>query len=310
MNVVVAGAAGGFGRIFVDLLSGPGCRVLAVDSTAASRPDVVAADVVHPSDELTAELGRADLLVLCLPERALFPALPGLLGALPAGALVVDVTSVKARYAEQALRLRDDIELCSLEPLFAPDVGFAGQQVLVAELRGGPATGQFRRLLGHTGAVVRTTTVDAIDRQAAATQVAAHAALLAYGDALAALDPALAGAETALQRALVSLLARIATRDPAVYWHIQRDNPYAAEARDRLRSGLDRLSAAVEADDMAAFAALVGRGGAALGDRLTDLAGRSAGVVAAAGYEVPDASAERPAGGVAAAGPEVPDVPA
>lgn len=283
--VIIAGAAGGFGRAFAGLLEPTGARLVGVDLTddhGAPGMEWLIDDATAPGPGLRAALAAATTLLLCLPEESLFAAVPPLLAALPAGALVVDVTSVKTRYAAVAQGVRDDLELCSLEPMFAPDVGFAGQQVLLARLRGGPRTEAFAAVLGASGARLIETTAEEIDRQAAATQVAAHAALLAYGEALGLLGFDPEGPATALQRALLTLLARVTSRDPRVYWHIQRDNPYAPGARRALRAVLDRLDGLVDADDADGFAASVRAAGAALGPRREALADASARVVAAA----------------------------
>lgn len=291
---VVLGAAGGFGRVFTALLGQAG-EVVGVDLPGVPEPPGphrrwLATDAAGADPRLSALLAEADLVVACLPEPALFAALGPVTRALPAGALVVDLTSVKSGYAEVVGALRVDLEFCSLEPLFAPDLGVAGRQVLWVELRGGPRGAALHALLAGAGAELVPTDADRADRQAAATQVAAHAALLAYGSTLASLGFDPDGPTTALQRALCTLLARVATRDAGVYWHIQRDNPYAGRARAALRSAVDALDAAVSAGDDAAFARIVRGGAEALGDHLEAQAARSARVLdAAAGRSVPHA---------------------
>jgi len=276
VSAVVAGAAGGFGQIFCDLLFAGGHHVIAVDARPTPNVGrVYIDDITAASPELCAELSTADVLMLCIPEAPLFEALPRLLPFLPSGALVVDITSVKTRYAHLAMDLRGDLELCSVEPLFASDVSFTGQQLLITELRTGPRTTAFLKLLHSTGADIIAMSADAIDRHAAATQVAAHAALIAYGQTLRQLNIDSAGPNTALQRALLALLARIVTRDPATYWHIQCDNPYATTARSALQEALTALNAAVIAGDRGAFTDLITIAGDAVGPRVHQLAARS-----------------------------------
>ena len=283
-QAVVVGAAGGFGRAFVAMLAGAGGRVTGVDVVEVEHAGYtgLVADASRPGPALSKELAGADVVLMCLPERSLFPALEGVVERLSPGALLVDITSVKTRYAAAVTALREDVELCSLEPLFAPDVGFEGQQVLLAELRPGPRSAAFARVLELAGAELIRLDIDAIDRQAAASQVAAHAALLAYGQALGDLGHSAGGPRTALQRALLTLVARVATRDPEVYWHIQRDNPHAAGARAALRRALGVLDGLVGADDLAGFSGLLGSVQTALGPQAGQLAGRSAAVVSAA----------------------------
>ncbi|HEY5822392.1 MAG TPA: prephenate dehydrogenase/arogenate dehydrogenase family protein [Propionibacteriaceae bacterium] len=282
-RAVVLGAGGGFGRCFLRLISEAGTSVLGVDGQQCSEGDRwLVADAVHPPPELVTELTRCDLVVLCLPERALFPALVPVLTALQPGTLVVDISSVKTLYASAASTLRDDLELCSLEPMFAPDVGFAGQDLLVARLRAGPRTEAFVRLLRGSGADVSLVSADCIDQQAAVSQVAAHAVVLAYGDALGQLGFDPDGPTTALQRVLLTMVARVCTRDPDVYWHIQHDNPYATRARQVVADSLRALAVQVESGDQRAFTDAVRAAAETLGPALHPYAEHSAAVVAAA----------------------------
>lgn len=296
-SAVVVGAAGGFGRAFVEMLIGAGKRVAGVDLAAvdgdggAGTGVWLAEDASRPTPALTRELSAADIVLLCLPERSLFPALAPIVERLSPGALLADITSVKTRYATIVTALRGDIELCSLEPLFAPDVGFDGQQVAITELRPGPRSAALWPLLEQAGAELIRLDADGVDRQAAASQVAVHAALLAYGHTLGVLDPPVGGAETALQRAVLTLVARVVTRDPEVYWHIQRDNPHAAAARAALAQSLRELDELIAADDLAGFRELMARVGSALAPRTDDLAARSAAVVSAAASPVGSATA-------------------
>ncbi|MFI0404848.1 hypothetical protein [Actinomadura sp. 3N508] len=273
-RAVVAGAAGGFGRTFRALLAAHGSVVTGTDRVPPEGPGDrwFVADAAAPPPALLAELSRTDVLVLCLPEAALYPALEPLVGALPPGALVVDTTSVKSRYAAVACAVRPDVELLSIEPMFAPDVGFAGQHVIAIPLRDGPRSAAFRPLLRSTGAQVTELSADQHDRHAAATQVAVHAALLAYAATLRRLGHhGPGGPSTPPQRALMALLARIATRDPGTYWHIQRDNPYGAEARAVVRDALIALDETVARNDRGGFDALLADTAAAFGPDLAPM---------------------------------------
>ncbi|MDB5071549.1 MAG: Prephenate/arogenate dehydrogenase [Candidatus Eremiobacteraeota bacterium] len=280
-RAVVAGAKGGFGRTFCALLAADGSEVTGIDTRAAEDggTHAIAADAAAPPPEALAALARADVLVLCLPEAPLFAALAVLVRALSSGALVVDTTSVKSRYVAAVTELRDDVELYSIEPMFAPDVGFAGQDLIAIPVRDGPRSQAFRGLLGTTGARVVEMSVDEHDRQAAATQVAAHAALLAYGTVLRRLGFDPSAPSTPVQRTLLALVARIATRDAGVYWHIQRDNPHGPGGRAALRDALAALDDLVARDDEAGFRALVAETAEALGPDLAALAQRSARIV-------------------------------
>lgn len=265
-TVLVLGAAGGVGRLFAAIMPGD---VTGVDLAGAA----LRGDATDPDEALLARLRVADCVVLCLPEAPALRAIDLLLPELATGALLVDTLSVKTPVVERIDR--DDIEVLSLNPLFAPDVGLRGQSVAAVPVRPGPRSRLLLSCLERAGASVVTTTAVEHDRSAALAQAATHAALLAYGLCLARaehpLDPAFA---TPPHRAMLALVARIVTRDAEVYRHVQADNPYAPQARDALAEAVAEVGRA--AARPAEFTALFRAVGDALEPGLADLAQRSA----------------------------------
>ncbi|HEX5145629.1 MAG TPA: prephenate dehydrogenase/arogenate dehydrogenase family protein, partial [Conexibacter sp.] len=247
----VVGGDGAVGRLLAGLLADAGGELTLVDvaPAAAGGPPArrVAADARRPSAALREALGAVDCAVLALPEAAALDALPHVLAALPAGALLADTLSVKTPYARAALAAGAPVELVSLNPMFAPALGFDGRAVLAVELAGGPRADALLALLRERAAVIALPDAAAHDRATAALQAAAHAAALGFGLALDALGSdldALLPAAPPPFLALLALLARIASGSPATYGDIQRANPYAGQARAALADGLAQLDAA------------------------------------------------------------------
>jgi 4-amino-4-deoxyprephenate dehydrogenase len=245
--VVVAGSNGGFGRMLAPLLAEASTTVVGVDlepepALADGVARYLTADVARPSEELLEVVRDASLLLLCVPEDAALHAIERLAGELPRGALLADTVSVKTPVAAAVERLRYDVEVLSLNPLFAPDLELAGRNVAAVPLRPGPRSDAFLALLGDRGARVSVVSADEHDRHAAATQVATHAVLLALGlfleQSVYAPVPALASPP---HWALLSLLARVVTNEPETYRRIQLDNPHAAAVRDALARNLREL---------------------------------------------------------------------
>jgi prephenate dehydrogenase len=250
-RTLILGAAGGFGRLLGSLLEG---EVAGADiAPGAGR---LRGDARAPDAALRAELRSAGSVLLCLPEPAALAALDTVPSELPPGALLVDTLSVKTPVVRRLQRLRADLELLSLDPLFAPSVGLAGQNVAAVVVRDGPRGAALLARLEAAGATVLRMTADEHDRAAAGAQVAVHAAVLAYAQARARLggDPAFS---TPPSRALDALVARVLAGAPEVYRHIQADNPYAAEARRALAAGLEEVER--HAGDPDGFARLLAR---------------------------------------------------
>jgi 4-amino-4-deoxyprephenate dehydrogenase len=270
---MVLGAAGAVGRAFAAELRACGVEVVAVDRSdvpAGTGDAVVRDDVFRPSAATRSRAARADWMLACLPEDAILAAIDRLVPALRPGALFVETSSVKSRIAQRIAASRRDVEFLSINPLFAPSVGFAEQRVAtIGEpgVEGDALLGLLERLGCRSVAM----TAEAHDRTMAAVQVATHAAVLAFGAALSTLElgPAdLLVAATPPFRTLLALLARISGGNPEVYWEIQDSNPFATIARAALDTGLAELSATIARGDRANFDRLLERSRTLLGDRL------------------------------------------
>jgi prephenate dehydrogenase len=263
-SVVVAGGSGAVGSLFAERLQESGNDVVVVD-LAAPGPDhritrFVQGDIGDPGAEVTDLVRAADAVLLAVPEPVAVVALDRL------AALVADTLSVKATVVpalRAAARIAgEQAEALSLNPMFAPALGFACHPVAAVVVRDGRRGRALRDLIEQWGARVVTVTADQHDRVAAAAQVLTHAAVIAFGAALAELDVDIADLDRMgppPHTALLSLLARIASGAPEVYWDVQAVNPHAPAARRALARGVSQLAGVVEDDDRAAFGDLLDR---------------------------------------------------
>jgi 4-amino-4-deoxyprephenate dehydrogenase len=286
---VLVGGNGAVGRLFAGALAPVAGAIAIADAAPEPHPDVRALGAYHaldaraPSQALDAVLCGADCVVLALPEAAALDALPHVLAALPAGALLVDTLSVKTPFAHAALSAGAAVELLSLNPMFAPSLGFAGHAVLAVELVPGPRSQALIALLRASARVVTVPDAEAHDRATAALQVATHAGVLGFGLALAQLD---ADLDILLPvapppfLASLALLARIASASPETYADIQRANPFAAEARGALAGALAQLDEAALDADPKRIEQLVGQAGHLLGPHREALAAQAAALLA------------------------------
>lgn len=285
----IIGGEGAAGRLFAGALAAAGSALTLLDLPPRPRPGLppaayVALDAREPSAELDAALGEADCALLALPEQAALAALPHVLAALPAGALLVDTLSVKTPLAQAALAAGAPVELLSLNPMFAPALGFAGHAVLAVELAPGPRSAALLQLLrARSRAVVTVPDAAAHDRLAAALQVATHASALGFALALRRLDAdldALLPVAPPPFLTLLALVARIADGSPATYADVQRANPFAAETRAALADSLAQLDAAARDPDPQRLEMLIGAAGALLGSHREALAAQAAALLA------------------------------
>lgn len=264
---VVAGGAGAVGGLVVDLLLGAGADVFVVDVAApsAERSQVCAcarADVCAMDAWLVAELRRADVVVLAVPEPVALAALPALARELRPGALLVDTLSVKTGIVAALRAHATHLEAVSLNPMFGPDLGFKDRAVAAVVVRSGPQTRALLEAVRRRGGHVVRLGADEHDRVAAVTQALTHAAVIAFGLALEELGVAVGDVGTVAtppHLTLLALLARIASGEPETYWSVQADNPYAHRARAALATGLATLADTADHGTAGDFAEILER---------------------------------------------------
>jgi prephenate dehydrogenase len=264
---VVAGGAGAVGGLVVELLRGEGAEVLAVDLAAPpadgaqdcayARGDISAMDA-----RLEAEIARADIVVLAVPEQAAARALPTVACQLPPGALLVDTLSVKTGIVMALGACAEHLEAVSLNPMFAPALGLDGRAVAAVVVHDGPRARALLDAVGRRGGRVVEVGADEHDRITAVTQALTHAAVLAFGLALDELDVSvedLGRVATPPHLTLMALLARITSGGPQTYWAVQAGNPHARRARAALAGGLDMVAEAADQGTGSDFAEILER---------------------------------------------------
>lgn len=263
---VVLGGLGHVGDLIARALTETGTEVLLVDvqprPVAIKAEHYFQADVTRPDDALLRAIAGADCVAMCLPERAALAAAPAILEAMSSGALWVDTLSVKQNICGLLRGNQEKLELISINPMFAPSLGFAGHSVAFVEISGGSKSQDFAQTLRSLGAKVEVVTPETHDRLTAAIQVATHAAILSFGLVLLELgydiDQGIAIA-TPPHLTLLSLLNRVSANSPEVYWDIQHNHPQAASVRENLISALRALDSAARDDSSREFEELFER---------------------------------------------------
>lgn len=228
------------------ILGAHSIRLVGADRSAeavSGFDEALVADVSAPSAALVEAARAADLIVLALPLEPAEAALRWIGETARPGALVVETFSVKAPAAPLAALLPETIEFLGINPLFAPSLDWTGRPVLAVPYRGGEAAERFLGWIRGAGSSVATLSADAHDRMLARRQGAAHAALLAFGAALAADE-----GEVPLSfgpppyQTLLMALSRIVFGDAHVYAEIQALNPDAAAVRADLVAALEAMN--------------------------------------------------------------------
>jgi prephenate dehydrogenase len=279
-SAVVLGGNGAMGSLFCGSLVGRVERVTVMDLAPDTRPGTAAtayhrADVLALDAEARRILSTADVVILTLPESVAIESVHAVRSAMRGDALLVDTLSVKTQIVGLMREFEPPLETLSINPMFGPSAGFAGQNLIAVKVAAGPRAERFIGILQTLGCRIAFRTAEEHDRAMAALQSATHAAILAFGMALEKLDydvKALADMSSPPHRVLLALVARILGGEPEVYWDIQAHNSFAQGARDAVRQSAQDLSDMVASGGEAEFRARLDRLRTLLGPDLAFLA--------------------------------------
>jgi len=249
------------GSLFCAQLAALAHQVTAIDlqqksNISSGNIRYIRSDVCALNKEAMNTLATADLVIAALPETAMMTAWQEIMANQKESSLFVDTLSVKTPFINTISQSKRPSEIISINPMFAPSLGFSGQSAAVIEIRRGPIADTFLALLESWGCRPVFLTAEEHDRYTAILQTLTHAAILAFGMALQKFNYDLEKLESIMpppHRTLLALVARILSADPVVYWDIQVSNPYAADARRALESSAQELTKLIENQDQRGF---------------------------------------------------------
>lgn len=227
---------GAFGRLTARHLS-PWFEVLAHDPAATDGDG-------HAVLTDLATVAACPVVLLAVPVEALEAAVAAVAPHLAADALVIDVGSVKVKPARVMLEgLPATVGIVGTHPLFGPQSGkdgIAGLRIAVCAVRGDRAA---RRVAAFCRAALKLkvflVSPEDHDREAATVQGLTH--LIAR--VLLAMEPLPERMTTASFQRLMQAVEMVRHDSPAVYRAIERDNPFAAEVRERFFALADEARA-------------------------------------------------------------------
>ncbi len=241
---------GAFGRLMARHLL-PHFALRICDPANAPAPDAAGKGLRSAT---AAEVAACELVILAVPVPAIPEAIAALRPHLKAGAIVLDVGSVKigpARAMQAALP--DDVEIIGTHPLFGPQSarnGLSGLKIALCPIRGAEAfsselgtgsreenavkhrssTPRIAAFLRHVLKLkVIVTTADAHDREVAMVQGLTH--LIAK--ILVRMEPLPRTMTTASFELLMQATEMVRHDAPNVFMAIERANPHAKAVRDR-----------------------------------------------------------------------------
>jgi prephenate dehydrogenase len=248
-NALILGGLGQMGMLLSQSLRDSGVSITLADARPRNQNNTdgmafLQSDVETFEPAFRAAIEASDCVCVCLPEKITLCIAERLVEIMPEGSLWMDTLSVKSGIMHALGRCAGRVQLLSINPMFAPAMGWTGGAVAVIEMCAGPKSDFFKQLLGTWGAHLEAVSAEEHDRLTAAIQVATHAAVLSFGATLLNLDFDLEGAlrlSSPPHRLLLTLLHRMTTQSPDVYWDIQAHHPLGSRVRNELMSALERI---------------------------------------------------------------------
>ncbi|MCW5570992.1 MAG: bifunctional chorismate mutase/prephenate dehydrogenase [Steroidobacteraceae bacterium] len=261
-RALVIGGAGKMGRWFAEFLQSQGYAVEIADPSATALAGTPVAAVPRV-DWHTSDLSH-DLLVVATPLGATDAVLRELAMRRPRG-VVFDLGSLKSPLRGGLMALRSHgVKVTSVHPMFGPDTELlSGRHVIFVDLGVPEALARARELFAPTMVEQVVMSLDDHDRLIAYVLGLSHALNIAFYNALAdsgEAAPRLAKLSSTTFDAQLDVASQVARESPDLYFEIQSLNDYGAESLEALAKSVERLRAAVLAQDRGAFTALMLRG--------------------------------------------------
>ena len=209
------------------------------------RPELVEAAGFRWHSSEASLCAAIDTLFLCVPISALEATLARVAPLLRAGCVLMDTCSVKvwpARWLQEQLATREDVEILACHPLFGPDSAvnsIDGLPLALYPLRCHDEThAHWQSYFAGRGLKVHEIEPHEHDRLAAYSQGLTHY----IGRVLDELHLSASPIDTVGFRHLLSIIQQTCDDTPELFYELQTYNPYTGEMRQKLETALHKVS--------------------------------------------------------------------
>jgi len=257
MKVAVIGA-GEMGRWLAKFFKRLGEVILSDVSPSKARK--VASELKITARATEIAVRKADLILIAVPISKTPGVLMKVAKVARRGALLVDVASVKSEVVKTMEKIKEDVELVSMHPLFGPGASsLRNKDVVVIPVRSGERYQKFKKFLVKSGAKVTEMDADVHDRAMAMVQCLSHFVLLACIRSLVSLGgmKQAGGLRTPMFSSLTDLAKAALTGRPELYRELQVQNKYARVVRISVMEAFHSLDAAFTKGDLSTVKAIM-----------------------------------------------------
>jgi prephenate dehydrogenase len=251
LKVAVIGA-GAMGKWLAKFAKDNLGEVTVADINSARAEDVASelGAVAKSAREAAAE---AELIMIAVPISKTPEVILSLSEVVPKGALLADVASAKSDVVEAMQKIKTDIELVSIHPLFGPGAtSISGKDIVVIPVKPGKRYSMLKKELVKLGARVTEMDAEQHDQLMSIIQCMTHFVLLAYLTAMKSMKGLKYAKKlrTPMFAELTNLAKAVLVGNPEVYSELQVHNKYAKIARRSMMEACHSLDAALSTGDM------------------------------------------------------------
>lgn len=270
MKILIIGGTGETGRWFVKFYKKHGFDVAIWGVN--KRKDIAESLGVRFVDDLDGEIKTSDIVMVSVPINITEKTIQDIAPKMPAGSLLMDITSVKTGPVEAMRKYAPvDVEILGTHPMFGPSIpDIRGQIVIFTPIEGRSARWfpVIRSLYEENGAHIEILDAVEHDRMMAVVQGLTHFAYISIGSVFMELEFDVANSRrfmSPMYDIMLDLVGRILAQNPYLYAMIQM-NPEVAKVHRAYIDQCDRMAEMVRNRDIEGFVTMMKKASAHFGD--------------------------------------------
>ncbi len=270
MKILIIGGTGETGRWFVKFYKKHGFEVAIWGIN--KRKDIAESLGVRFADDLYGEIKSSDVVMISVPINITEKTIQEIAPKMPAGSLLMDITSVKTGPVEAMQKYAPvDVEILGTHPMFGPSIpDIRGQIVIFTPIEGRSARWfpVIRSLYEENGAHIEIMDAVEHDRMMAVVQGLTHFAYISIGSVFLELEFDVANSRrfmSPMYDIMLDLVGRILAQNPYLYAMIQM-NPEVAKVHRAYIDQCNRMAWMVKNRDIEGFVAMMKKASAHFGD--------------------------------------------
>ncbi len=270
MKILIIGGTGETGRWFAKFYNKHGFDVAIWGIN--KRKDIAQTLGVRFPDDLDGEIKTSDIVMISVPINITEETIREIAPKMPAGSLLMDITSVKTGPVNTMQEyVPDDVEILGTHPMFGPSIpDIRGQIVIFTPISGrsGKWFPVIRNLYEENGAHIEIMEAKEHDRMMAVVQGLTHFAYISIGSVFKELEFDISNSRrfmSPMYDIMLDLVGRILAQNPYLYAMIQM-NPEVAKVHKAYIDQCNRMAEMVRDKDIEGFVNNMKKAAAHFGD--------------------------------------------